>query len=254
MDTITLPRTGDAPLKFAGQLVAESGDNRFAGREQNRWHELALYRDNGRFVLRVAFRTNWQGEPSYDWAWVCATPAEVRERLREHDPVPERVGFPPGEQYAARQQSLEQGLRAQYDATVSELLARDEFAVSLDQDQAEQCAGMDLQAVREFIAAQLAGFPLSRAEACAFCDANNGTLLIDHCWAGLALNVFDADRLNGLGDKWSVDCKALANRIHAADLATKFALAWACAQFWRLVDQETDAALVAAGFCLGADA
>lgn len=248
MPTYTIPRSGDAPLKFDGELIATAGSDQFASRELQRWHTLSLYRTDSRWIVHVAFRSRWRGESSRDDAYVCDSTEGVRAVLREHEPVGERVGFPPGDQYATRQRTLETEITEQYDHAVSEILARDEFTVSVDSVQSEQYAALDLQAVDSFVRQILSGFPLTRAEVCAFCDANNGAMFCENSWHGMAANVFDGDRLNGLGEKWEIDAKALADRIHRADVSTKFALAFACCQFWRMSNEDTDAAIAAAGF------
>lgn len=102
----------------------------------------------------------------------------------------------------------------------------------------------------EFVSAQLSGFPMTRGEACALCDANNGAMLLsDCCWLGLGANVADFPA-SSLSEKWRCDAAALASRINAADRGTQFALAWAAAQFWRHCDKDTDEALRLAGFAI----
>lgn len=120
----TLPRSGQAMLRFQGVLVAESDGERQTGRGQNRWHELAVYRTAaGQHVVRIAYRTRYQGELDHDTAEVCATPDAVAAALTRY-PVEQHVrGFPPGEVYQERQAKLLTDMRARYDAQVSGILA-----------------------------------------------------------------------------------------------------------------------------------
>jgi hypothetical protein len=125
VDEITLPRSGAAPLRFRGELLAESDGERRSGREQTRWHELAVYRTAGdRYVVRITYRTRYQGEPDVDVALVTDA-AGVAAALESHDPCAAAVGYPPGEHYAERQRRLLEDLRRRYAAQVSEVLAAD---------------------------------------------------------------------------------------------------------------------------------
>lgn len=59
----TLRRTGQAPLRFQGELLAEADGEYESGRDFNRWHELTVYRTRGgKYVLRIAYRSAHQGE------------------------------------------------------------------------------------------------------------------------------------------------------------------------------------------------
>jgi hypothetical protein len=129
MTTYTLSRTGDAPVSFEGDLLAEAGGHWLAGRELNRWHSLAIYDIANGFVLSISYHTRWQGETDCDLVFVCNTPTEVKQKIREYNPVPVGIGYPPADQYRERQSRLETDLRRQYAAAVTELLAgRPEFA------------------------------------------------------------------------------------------------------------------------------
>jgi hypothetical protein len=253
MSTITLPRTGDSPLRFDGEIIAEAGGKQFAGREQNRYHCLALYRVAGhdrQYVLSIAYHTDWQGESHRDTVHVCDSPEDVRRVLREYEPVREGVGFPPGDQYADRQRRLESQIREQYDACVSEILGGDEFAQTIEGAREDEYVGLDHEAIAEFVRHVLADFPLTRGEACALCDANNGAILLGaFWWSGLWANIEDTPA-RALSEKWECDAASLAARIRDADRATQFALAWAVAQFWRHCEQDTDTLLPACGFAI----
>jgi hypothetical protein len=74
---------------------------------------------------------------------------------------------------------------------------------------------------------------LSEAEWNACRDALNGVWLRDvlsvrAIWAEIA----DADRIDGLGDKWSIDGQALAARIRDMPLAAQVALVEAVETWW----------------------
>jgi hypothetical protein len=74
---------------------------------------------------------------------------------------------------------------------------------------------------------------LSPAAWLAVCDALNGIWLRDSgslrlAWAEIA----DADRLHGLGAKWGVDAKALAEAVRDLDYAGLIALVDTVERFW----------------------
>jgi uncharacterized protein (DUF1786 family) len=76
MTEFTLTRTGDRPLTFAGEVVAEASSHVpvNGGPLQNRWHEVAVYRaGTGALVAAVTFRSRWQGE--FDHHTATALPA-----------------------------------------------------------------------------------------------------------------------------------------------------------------------------------
>lgn len=78
-----------------------------------------------------------------------------------------------------------------------------------------------------------AALNLSRAEAMALLDALNGCHLMPLILGGhAALEVHDADRLNGLGEKWGIDAQDLARRIAALPQFARAAIEWWAAAFW----------------------
>ena len=123
-DTITLDRTGKAPLRFRGELLTELDDSRVGRKDQNRWYELAVYRTAaGSYVVRISYRTRWDGELDHDAAELIAEPRGVATTLQEYDPCSPVIGYPAGEAYAERQRRLEADIRRRYNSQVSELLA-----------------------------------------------------------------------------------------------------------------------------------
>ena len=123
MSTFTLPRTGDRPLQFDGELIAETDSRQQQGPCQNRWYELALYRtDGGKHVVAIGYRTQWQGELHRDEAHVEDALAGAVEVLRSTIPELPLHGFPPGEHYDAKRAHVEGAVRACYEHAISELL------------------------------------------------------------------------------------------------------------------------------------
>jgi hypothetical protein len=247
-----LPRSGQAPLKISATRWLENEGQRRNGREQTRWHDLAIYYlDRDQYVAAIAYRTNWQGENGHDAAEVVAAAGDVGRVLRDYDPLAHVAGFPPGEAYAERQRRLESDLVGRYQSQVSEILADPVFA----EDVSAAIYGPAVRARRHALCRQLeiASLALTRSEACAICDALNGTILDEHSWQSLWCEVYDADRLNGLGEKWEIDAKQLATRIRDASPGAKLALAEAVEEFWRAhVDDPIEEGLRAVGLLTAA--
>jgi hypothetical protein len=134
----TIPRTGDRPLKFTGERIAHADGERVRGKEQSRWHEIAIYHGPGGYVVQIAFRTKWQHELDHDFAaWVSLAPGEppgknVAALLQNYGATAYLKGFPEGEYYVERQAKLVADLTQRYNALVSEVLAGDEFAEVLE--------------------------------------------------------------------------------------------------------------------------
>jgi len=123
MAKVKLLRTGNAPLEFEGEKIAGVSGQHFRGKQRIRWHELALYRlADGRLVLSLRYRTQWEGEAETDEAHVCADQAELLQVLRGVDPADRVQGYPPHETYAAKQARLIEDLRLTCENLISDLL------------------------------------------------------------------------------------------------------------------------------------
>ena len=82
METYTLKRTGDRPLRFKGTLLSEASTKALDGPANNRWWDLWLYQTiGGQYVLAVKYCTQWQGEYDENIAVVCDTPDDVINEL-----------------------------------------------------------------------------------------------------------------------------------------------------------------------------
>lgn len=121
---IRIRRTGEPPLVFRGALLAEGSSRESRGDGENRWHEVRVYRTAaGKIVYQVEFSTRWQGERDTSDVHVADTLDAAVQYLRGYDPTGERgIGYPPGEQFASRQERMLAGLRRRWDAMLGELL------------------------------------------------------------------------------------------------------------------------------------
>lgn len=118
MKEVKLKRTGDAPVCFLGEVIAAKY-SAIADRKQT----ITIYRVvQNRFAVSVDYSTKWPSEHDRHTVVVCKTSDEARKFLRDHDPVPPNIGYPPGEKYAERQSRLIADLRGAYARLVSEVL------------------------------------------------------------------------------------------------------------------------------------
>jgi hypothetical protein len=87
MAVITLTRSGDAPLQFAGELVAEADSRARNGPGQSRWFTLQIYRTEcDQWVAAIGYRTQWQSEVEQDFVHWSADGEAVRGWLKAFDP------------------------------------------------------------------------------------------------------------------------------------------------------------------------
>jgi len=120
---ITIPRTGDRPLQFDGDLIAEATSRQQQGPCQSRWYELALYRTaSGKYVVAIGYRTQWQGELPRDEAHVESTLAGAVEALKSTIPELPLHAFPAGGQFDAKRAHVEAAVRACYEHAITEIL------------------------------------------------------------------------------------------------------------------------------------
>lgn len=122
---ITLPRTGDAPVTFEGELVAEQ-PARFTD-DRQRHHKLAVYRTrDGSLVLHIHYQTDWKGEEPDDVVGVWQGPRaahDLAQYLRDYDPTCRVAGYPPGPGFREKQERLLFDIAHRYEAQVGRLLA-----------------------------------------------------------------------------------------------------------------------------------
>lgn len=128
---VKLPRTGLPPLTFEGQVIAHASGravNAPAARDNADFWEITLFAlpvfpeqvTAPGYVVAVRYTNDHRGRAyHHDFADWTDDPAET---LATYDPLAVLRGFPPGEQYAARQAALEANSRRQYGLLVSAVL------------------------------------------------------------------------------------------------------------------------------------
>jgi hypothetical protein len=123
METYTLTHTGDRPVRFEGDMIAQTNSKGNGGPCESRWYELALYqKQDGEYVLHTAYRTNWDGEVDIHRVATCIDPDEVAECLRSTSPKNDVVGYPLGKQYEDRQARMMRQMDVALRNAISNLL------------------------------------------------------------------------------------------------------------------------------------
>lgn len=119
--TFTLPRTGDAPLEFAGHLrVNVSGETLHTKPgmvNKDFWTITIFDMPLGTNVVQIVYTKTHKGIRTQHHTAVITH--NVTQALRSYDPLSVLQGFPKFERYAASQAKLEQAARLQYDTLVS---------------------------------------------------------------------------------------------------------------------------------------
>ena len=126
MQSYQLERTGNRPVTFTGELIAESSTHSTDGPASNRWWNLSLYKtESEKFALHIEYQTQWQGEHGRSDVSFRNSPEGLMKQLYLIEPEDAVIGYPLGQQYEDKQARLELILRQAWDKAVSELM--DEF-------------------------------------------------------------------------------------------------------------------------------
>lgn len=124
-----LPRTGDRPLAFSGDLIATATTKTHDGPGSTRWWELSLFKpeskqvgsiETQRWVLHVAFKTQWQGELYQDSVIVADSADELTREAKAFPFLKSVRGYPKGQD--ERQNRLVEALTARWNDALSVIL------------------------------------------------------------------------------------------------------------------------------------
>lgn len=126
MSEIILRRTGNAPLLFDGELLAESrGENA----RRPHWHDIRVYRVDGassRYAVSIAYRSTFEGVAELDEGRIVASLDAVAETLRRYYPLSAYVGrevfFASPELVRLREMRQRTNVIARYQGQVSDVL------------------------------------------------------------------------------------------------------------------------------------
>ena len=121
-----IERTGQRPIEFEGEQLAEVSTRNHAGKERNRWHELAVWKTaSGKFVAVVAYHTQWEGEAGYDDALVFDSLEQVATLFEEYIfPNIGSIGYPASPTYEDRQARLMADLEQAFKHAAGRLLTK----------------------------------------------------------------------------------------------------------------------------------
>lgn len=244
-----LPRTGSAPLKITGRLVASvSGRNYNAkpDKPNSDWYEISLFQladtdDVG--AVTITYRKDLRGQQvEHHTAAVTDSPTTV---LGRYNPLAVLVGFPNEPRFANQQARLEDESRRQYESLVSAALADFPEEVTA----ADLIDGDDLTLFRSVADRYRARWTFTQAEASLICDACNGPMLMaDDVFPYIPAEVEDAIRISQLDKKWNVDKSALIGKLLSMSEFDRAALAISIRDFWTRTDLPNEVALRQAGF------
>jgi hypothetical protein len=118
-----LPRTGDAPVRFRGAVLADVSGRWYAGRDQSRWHAVKVFRTAaGRHVVSIVYHTQWQGETNTHQVEIVDALHDAVARLRAFNPVADVIGYPPTEAYSDRQSRLIEDITRRWRDLLTEVL------------------------------------------------------------------------------------------------------------------------------------
>jgi hypothetical protein len=83
MQEYKLPRTGNAPVKFTGERLAQGSSKAEGGPRSRSWHTVEIYRSRGgSWIGHVCFTSGpLAGEPEQHTVLVAATHTGLRQQL-----------------------------------------------------------------------------------------------------------------------------------------------------------------------------
>jgi len=94
--------------------IASTDGSRVRGADQNRYHDLTLYRqDDGTLVCHIEYFSDWDGENDHDTILTAPDLNDLRGQLQKFELSYVR-GFPPLPQYEKRQTNLIHWLRGNF--------------------------------------------------------------------------------------------------------------------------------------------
>ena len=128
METYLIMRTGQPPLRIAGEILAEVSGQQWCGRERNRWYEITVYSVAEAYAVHVRYCTSWEGESGHSTAEIMEDAAAIAWWLSCYVPTACVRGYPPGRQFDERQARLLVEMGRQYAGLVGDILASEPLA------------------------------------------------------------------------------------------------------------------------------
>lgn len=130
MKKYSLRRAGHAPLVFTGIKIASASSFQSSEgipsmrKALSRWHEVDVYESSaGLYVLGIAFRSTWIGEPEHYDAVTFRDLAELLAWLEAVDPCAHIVGVPEGvEDSGKKNAAIRKNCVARWESMISYLM------------------------------------------------------------------------------------------------------------------------------------
>lgn len=124
MEKLVFRRSGDRPLEFDGEVLAEVSTHSATRNEPaGRWYEARIARTaGGQYAAEVSYRTQWDNEDDVDDAYY-GDEVEVMCWLQAYSPTAPVLGYPPGKQFDERRDRLMEVCHARWRTALTELLA-----------------------------------------------------------------------------------------------------------------------------------
>lgn len=116
MNEYIIAREGAPPLGFTGDQLCDPVTITV---DKRTYSGVAYMTEDGLIVLSVAFRSEWDGESPYNWAFDGRNTLDVQLKLRGVEKVPAGVGYPVGDKYALKQGRLLAELKQAFDRVIS---------------------------------------------------------------------------------------------------------------------------------------
>jgi hypothetical protein len=115
MKRYKLPRTGRAPIRFEGDLIASAGTP-----DGKRQHAIGIHQTKaGKLIAHVIYATEWPRETGRDTVFIeQAWPALV-EQLASYRAGNDVTGFPAGEQFRQQEAITRREIQDNYDSLLS---------------------------------------------------------------------------------------------------------------------------------------
>lgn len=125
MPTFNIPRTGQPPIAFEGEVIAfVCGADAPSKRANPRWHEITLYKTKtGKYVAHVAFKCDSRYDTERDDVRICNTPDCVLEWLNSFNPTDNVRGWPL-DKHRTQDERLREKLTAAFKTLITQALAQ----------------------------------------------------------------------------------------------------------------------------------
>lgn len=126
MDEVVLIRTGLAPLKFTGTLIADRTQV-VDQLGKNRTFQVRLWDTSSLAVVSaVSFHSSWDREVEQTYAFASKDAREVAKWLSEFDPMQCVIPWPSHRKYYDRNDRLKDDIVKAYQRLVSDVLSVDD--------------------------------------------------------------------------------------------------------------------------------